>query len=192
MASAQQSCKNYRDVSFYICGYYTLSVDTKNITGFLKRAYKAYFDAKLGDKDKSSAPFTVCKTCVEYLRQWTKGAKHSPKFWDSDGVEEAIRPCIGFLLLYHQYNWYQPEELAQLPVCRLSICHCEKILIPPLQMKLGLIKQFMHALKKDGSIEKMKAGICDCPQIRQLIKDKELKNSLNTLGCASGNRLCTC
>ncbi|QQP52960.1 Uncharacterized protein FKW44_005268 [Caligus rogercresseyi] len=45
----------------------------RNITDFVKRAYKAYFDMKLGDQDKSWAPHMVCKTCVESLRGWTNG-----------------------------------------------------------------------------------------------------------------------
>ncbi|KAG0720492.1 hypothetical protein GWK47_006740 [Chionoecetes opilio] len=80
MASARRSCRNNPDVFCYICGQYTLSGDRKNITGFVKRAYGAYFKVKLGDQDKSWAPHTVCKTCVEYLRRWTKGAKTSLKF----------------------------------------------------------------------------------------------------------------
>ncbi|QQP50683.1 Uncharacterized protein FKW44_011784 [Caligus rogercresseyi] len=39
----------------------------------------AYFKVKLGDQDKSWAPHTVCKTCVEYLWRWTKGVKTSLK-----------------------------------------------------------------------------------------------------------------
>ncbi|KAG0720826.1 Pyruvate dehydrogenase phosphatase regulatory subunit, mitochondrial [Chionoecetes opilio] len=74
----------------------------------------------------------------------------------------------------------------------------EKILIPPLHLKLGLMKQFTRALDKDGrcfnylcrafpglTIEKLKAGIFDGPQIRQLIKDTEFQNSMNTLECAA-------
>ena len=74
----------------------------------------------------------------------------------------------------------------------------EKILIPPLHMKLGLMKQFTRALDKDGrcfnylcrafprlTIEKLKAGIFDGPQIRQLIKDTEFQNSMNTLECVA-------
>ena len=59
----------------------------------------------------------------------------------------------------------------------------EKILLPPLHIKLGLIKQFVKALDKNGAgfkyicntfpeltSEKLKAGIFDGPQIRKLIK----------------------
>ncbi len=80
LASARRSCRNNPDVFCYICGEYTLSVDRKNITRFVKHAYQAYFEVKLGDQDKSWAPHTVRKTCVEYLRRWTKGAKTSLKF----------------------------------------------------------------------------------------------------------------
>ena len=67
-----------------------------------------------------------------------------------------------------------------------------RILLPPLHIKLGLIKQFTKALDKDGdcftylyqafpglTMEKLKAGIFDSPQIRQLIRDPELENSMN-------------
>ncbi|QQP53796.1 Uncharacterized protein FKW44_006400, partial [Caligus rogercresseyi] len=74
----------------------------------------------------------------------------------------------------------------------------EKILIPPLHLKLGLMKQFTRALDKDGrcfnylgrafprlTSEKVKAGIFNGPQIRKLIKDTEFQNSMNTLECAA-------
>ncbi|XP_076799763.1 uncharacterized protein LOC143444861 [Clavelina lepadiformis] len=60
----------------------------------------------------------------------------------------------------------------------------KKIIIPPLHIKLGLMKQFVKALPATGdcfnyicrtfpalTIEKLKAGIFDGPQIRKLIKD---------------------
>lgn len=60
------------------------------------------------------------------------------------------------------------------------------------------MKQFTRALDKDGrcfnylwrafpgvTIEKLKAGIFDGPQIWQLIKDTEFENSMNTLECAA-------
>ena len=53
MASARRSCRNNPDVFCYICGEYTLSVDRKNITGFVKHTYQAYFEVKLDDQDKS-------------------------------------------------------------------------------------------------------------------------------------------
>ena len=68
----------------------------------------------------------------------------------------------------------------------------DRIIFPPLYIKLGLIKQFTKALDKDGdwftylsqafprlTMEKLKAGIVDGPQIRQLIRDPEFENSMN-------------
>ena len=68
----------------------------------------------------------------------------------------------------------------------------DKILFPPLHIKLGLIKQFTKALDKDGgcfaylchafpglTTEKLKAGIFDGPQLRKLIRDPEFENSMN-------------
>ena len=68
----------------------------------------------------------------------------------------------------------------------------DRILFPPLHIKLGSIKQFTKALDKDGdcftylyqafpglSMEKNKAGIFYGPQIHQLIRDPEFENSMN-------------
>ena len=68
----------------------------------------------------------------------------------------------------------------------------DRILFPPLHIKLGLIKQFTKALDKNGScftclcrtfpgvtIEKLKAGVFDGPQIRQLIRDRNFEKSMN-------------
>ena len=59
-----------------------------------------------------------------------------------------------------------------------------KVLLPPLYIKLGLMKQFVKALNKEGqyfqcimsqfpelSDAKLKEGIFDGPQIRKLLKD---------------------
>jgi hypothetical protein len=67
----------------------------------------------------------------------------------------------------------------------------EKIIFPPLHIKLGLIKQFVKALDKNGecfkyicsvfpglTIEKLKAGIFDGPQIRKLLKDANFVKSM--------------
>jgi hypothetical protein len=70
----------------------------------------------------------------------------------------------------------------------------DKIILPPLHIKLGLIKQFVKALNKDSlcieyianklpalTMEKLKAGIFDGPQIRQLINDPYFIASMNEI-----------
>ena len=67
-------------------------------------------------------------------------------------------------------------------------------LVPPLHIKLGLIKQFVKALDKDGqclkyicqvfpglSIEKLNVGIFNGPDIWKLIKDRNFTNNMNQL-----------
>ena len=45
----------------------------RNITDFVKKERKAYFDKKLGDQGKSWAPHIICKTSVETFLGWTNG-----------------------------------------------------------------------------------------------------------------------
>ena len=61
------------DAFCYTCGCYTLNRQKRNISLFVKRAYKAYFEVHLGNQDKQWAPHVVCHNCKEMLRDWTKG-----------------------------------------------------------------------------------------------------------------------
>ena len=92
---------------------------------------------------------------------------------------------------YTKENWSLREELVPCKE-RKVINDRDRIIFPPLHIKLGLIKQFTKALDKDGdcftylcqafpglTMEKLKAGICDGPQIRQLIRDPEVENVMN-------------
>ena len=67
-----------------------------------------------------------------------------------------------------------------------------KIVFSPLHIKLGIMKQFVKALEKDSdcfkyicmkfsslTIEKLKAGIFDGPQIRKLMNDANFCNFMN-------------
>ncbi|KAK4327299.1 hypothetical protein Pmani_002240 [Petrolisthes manimaculis] len=68
----------------------------------------------------------------------------------------------------------------------------EKIIFPPLHIKLGLMKQFVRALNTDGecfqhivsalpalSFEKLKAGVFDGPQIRALVRDQDFVRKMD-------------
>ena len=76
----RKRCVNDPGVFCYICGKYTLEHNQKAISDFVKQAYLAYVKLKLGDQDKSWAPHTVCKTCIEHLRQWANHKRKSLKF----------------------------------------------------------------------------------------------------------------
>ena len=74
----------------------------------------------------------------------------------------------------------------------------DRIILPPLHIKLGLMKQFVKTLNKDGlcteqrahklperTMEKLNAGVFDGPQIRQLIDDPHFITSMNEIAsCA--------
>ena len=75
--------------------------------------------------------------------------------------------------------------LGEKNIKNIPLVNREKILLPPLHIKLGLIKQFVKALDKEAkcfkylctkfprlTYEKIKAGIFDGPQIRLLVKDQ--------------------
>ncbi|KAI6648326.1 hypothetical protein LOD99_12135 [Oopsacas minuta] len=77
-------------------------------------------------------------------------------------------------------------------VCR------DKIVFPPLHIKLGLMKLFVKALNPDNesfhhlvytfpalSYDKIKAGVFDGPQIRTLIRDKNFIQKMNVKGKAA-------
>ena len=77
--------------------------------------------------------------------------------------------------------------------CKISpLVEPHKILLPPLHIKLGLMKNFVKAMDRKGkgftflqqkfprvSLEKLKAGIFDGPQIRELMKDSTFDDALS-------------
>ena len=73
MNSSRRRWKYDPDAFCYMCSEYMMKEQKRNINYFVKRAYKAYFDMKLGHQNKPWAPHLACKTCVESLRGWTKG-----------------------------------------------------------------------------------------------------------------------
>ena len=103
-------------------------------------------------------------------------------------------PC--FLCLWDsrakQDHWIKREwpsrevfVLGEKNIKNIPLVNREKILLPPLHIKLRLMKQFVKALDKEGeyfkylctkfprlTYEKIKAGIFDGPQIRFLVKDQ--------------------
>ena len=78
--STRSSCRNKPDIFCYICGEYPLVPYRNRVTTFIQQTCHAYFGMKLGDQDKDWAPHMVCKSCTEWLRQWSKGKKTSLKF----------------------------------------------------------------------------------------------------------------
>ncbi|GFU53434.1 uncharacterized protein TNCV_3029391 [Trichonephila clavipes] len=76
----------------------------------------------------------------------------------------------------------------------------DPIILPPIHIKLGIMKQFVKALDKNGkcfnffsrkfpglSIEKLKAGIFNGQQIRQLVKDSNFAKSITEVESKAWN-----
>ena len=87
------------------------------------------------------------------------------------------------------------HEVGRYNVQHMPLVDPKKVCLPPLHIKLGLIKNFVKAMNVEGngfkylqkmfcpakSDAKLKAGIFIGPEIRRLIKDSDFKNHLNHL-----------
>jgi hypothetical protein len=158
----------------------------RNITGFIRKVYYAYFGVKLGDQDKSRAPHNVCYICVEDLRKWSKGKKKAfrfgvPMIWrEPKNHNDFCYFCcckvrVLCMLLGQQagytrfpcfmcewdsrtrsQHWEQKHwtprtslELGSKNILRISLVDPKKILLPPLRIKLGIMKQFVKSFAKN-------------------------------------------
>ena len=124
---------------------------------------------------------------VTFLLGQQKGYTKFPCFlcmWDSRDRENH----------WTQKEWPKRDTVkAGMPnVIHESIVSRDKIIFPPLHIKLGLMKQFVKALHLDGecfqhilrtfprlSSEKIKAGVFDGPQIRTLVRDQNFVQAMN-------------
>lgn len=99
-------------------------------------------------------------------------------------------------LHYKRQDWpvRQSLEPGQKNVQHVPLVDSKKILLPPLHIKLGLMKNFVKALNRDGpafqylrqkfprlSESKVKEGIFVGPQIRNILKDEQFDNTLTDI-----------
>ena len=96
---------------------------------------------------------------------------------------------------YTKTEWPSRElKVSEKNVINETLASRNKIIFPPLHIKLGLKKQFVQALNKEGdcfkyiwklfprlSTEKLKARVFDGPDIRKLLKDAGFINSMDDL-----------
>ncbi|GBM57446.1 hypothetical protein AVEN_24217-1 [Araneus ventricosus] len=95
-----------------------------------------------------------------------------------------------------QSNWPPRSDLKPYDpnILHKPLVDRKNIIFPPLHMKLGLVKQFVKALSIEGdcfkylisafpslSFQKIKAGVFDGPQIRQLVKDEHFIGKMTEL-----------
>ena len=126
---------------------------------------------------------------VNFLLGQQKGFTKFPCFlwmWDSRARNRH----------WVQKDWPIRDNLeAGIPnIIQDPIVNKDKIISPPLHIKLGLMKQFIKALKTEGegfqhiitalprlSFEKIRAGVLDGPQIRTLIRDDQFIAKMTAL-----------
>ena len=105
--------------------------------------------------------------------------------WDSHATSEHYKKKI----------W--PRIINYIPgKCNIScipLVDKDKILLPPLHIKIDLIKIFVKALRKSNSkrfqyllnafpkisYEKKNQGVCDNPQIREMLSFNDFEETLN-------------
>lgn len=113
-----------------------------NIRTFVRQAY---FQVKIVDQDKSWAPHKVCKQCVESLRTWTKGTRDKFPF--------------GIPIIRRESGDHASD--CQFCVVKMSGYNNKKR-----NVKWSILNSAFPSL----SFEKIKAGVINGPQIRQLVR----------------------
>ena len=83
MASSTSKCRgclNKYNSFCYVCGDFTTVAQRRTNTSLLRTANFHYFDCKIGDRDKSWAPYICCKSCFNGLTAWFNGKKAAFNF----------------------------------------------------------------------------------------------------------------
>ena len=137
--------------------------------------------------DEHKWPICVDLKMVNFLLGQQSGNTKYPCFicmWDSrDRVNH-----------YKKKRWPIREQLELSRASNIinePLVDREKIILPPLHIKLGLVKQFVKAIDKEGecfkyicralpnvTTEKLKAGILDGPQVRKLLIDEKFTDHM--------------
>ena len=77
---SRRNCVNHPDNLCYICGFYTIPQQRRNLTSKVQAAYELYFGCKVGDQDKAWAPDVCCLACSSLLLQWIAGKNRKMPF----------------------------------------------------------------------------------------------------------------
>ena len=153
-------------------------------------AKESYCEVKtvlsLLDYDQHRWVICVDLKIVHFLLGQQAGYTKYPCFlcyWDSRARDKH----------WAQNDWRIREHLlvGEQNIVNEALVSRDKIIFPPLYIKLGLMKQFVKALNKEGqcfgylrssfaglSKKKLKAGIFDGPQIRKMINIEDFIDSL--------------
>lgn len=169
--------------------------------------------------EKPSVPVALAhglKETYESMETILRLIKYSSHNWNICGDLKVVSLLLGLQLGYTKYmcflclwdsrddanhykvkNWPERSEhrIGKHNVKHPALVDPQKVYLPPLHIKLGLIKNFVKAMDQtsdafrhlktkfgaDQSDAKLKAGIFNGPQIRELIKDEAFPRKLGPL-----------
>ena len=180
-----------------------------------KRSLKAVLD--IGNK-KPSIPIAhsaQLKESYDSIEILLNAIHYSDYQWSLCGDLKVIGILMGlqgcftkhccFLCLWHSRATAQYYETKEWPKrnsyapgvknIHILLVNADKVLMPPLHIKLGLMKNFVKAMEKQNSngfeflckkfpklsLAKLKEGIFVGRQIRKVFEDTEFEKTLNTL-----------
>lgn len=156
----------------------------------IKESYES-FKFLLEKIDYNSHKWLICGDfkMIQIVLGLQQGFTKHPCFlclWDSRARTEH----------YTQKNWPKREkwDIGSENVIHESFVDRENILLPPLHIKLGLMKQYVKALDKNGKCfqylqskfpnlthAKVKEGIFTGPDIRTIMKDDNFVTCMNSI-----------
>ena len=134
-SSRRRERKNKPDFFCCVCGCYTLLRQRRNITSFVKRAYKTYFSISLGDQDKKWSSHIVCHNCEEMLHNWTKGKRNGlpfgvPMVWrEPRGYATDCYFCMVNTKGVGKKNRHK-ISYPSIPSAIRPVPHCEELQVP--------------------------------------------------------------
>lgn len=191
--------KNPADSFCYICGSRTLKEYKRRLTSHVKKLYELYFACKVGDQDKQDRDYQwlICSDLkvVAILNGLQSGYTKFMCFlckWDS---REKCK--------HYTRSIWSPRvnsELGFHNVIHKPLVQQDKIILPPLHIKLGIMKQFVKALQHQKlafqylknkfpkiSDAKIKEGLFVGPQIRELMQDPDFDATMDDHEIAAWN-----
>jgi len=201
------------------------STCTGNWYLFMDSSSKSFKCILINKKDLKVVPLaysTIQKETITLLQVVLNKIQYENFLWDISGDFKIINMIMGLQAGYTQFGCFLCEwrsrstdqyEITEWPPRtnfipgERNVLHCplvpkEKILFPPLHIKLGLYKNFLKALEQDSaafkrlyvifpklSSAKIQAGVLNGPDIKKLQADTVFGSLLSETERIAWNRL---
>ena len=144
-----RKCVNSSDAFCYICGEVTFKSCSRSFTPLIKKCCEHYFGCKVGDQDKSLAPYFCCVTCARRLAAWAKVSRCMPfaipMFWreSTDHVSDCYF-CLTNITAVTAKSKH-PVQYPNLPSAMRPVSHSAELPVPkpPLTWRWVTVSQVM-------------------------------------------------